>query len=96
MVPAWRQHARTRRASVRKLVLPTLQDRALSRDERRFLRAASRELERVVTEPVRAMAGTSLLRTWRGLHRFMALLMIISVSVHIAVAWVFGYRWIFE
>jgi hypothetical protein len=38
----------------------------------------------------------SIMRSWRGLHRFAAILMILLVSVHIAVAWVFGYRWIFS
>jgi hypothetical protein len=36
------------------------------------------------------------MRSWRGFHRFAAILMILLVSVHIAVAWVFGYRWIFS
>jgi dihydropyrimidine dehydrogenase (NAD+) subunit PreT len=95
-VPAWLSHTRARRATVRVLMRPLLHDRSLGRDELPYLRTAVRQLERAVTEPIRTAAGTSLLRTWRGLHRFMALLMIVSVTVHIAVAWVFGYRWIFE
>jgi hypothetical protein len=45
---------------------------------------------------VRAIAGANLLRSWRGLHRFMALLMILLVILHVTVAWVFGFRWIFS
>lgn len=95
-IPTWFAHDRQRKAAVRRLLVPLLHDKSLSRDERRYLRAAVSEIESIVREPVRTAAGTSLLRTWRGLHRFMALLMILSVSVHIAVAWVFGYRWILE
>ncbi|MBW2460455.1 MAG: hypothetical protein JRH11_02330 [Deltaproteobacteria bacterium] len=43
-----------------------------------------------------AAAGTALLRSWRGIHRFLAILMILSVSVHIGVAWFYGYRWIWS
>lgn len=95
-VPAWLRQYRARKAEVRRMLAPLHQLRDLERDERRYLRAACKQLERLALEPVRAAAGASLIRTWRGLHRFMALLMIVSVTVHIAVAWVFGYRWIFE
>jgi hypothetical protein len=99
-IPAWLRAERTRCAVVRGLLAPLndrndRNDRALASDERRYLRAASRHIERAICQPVRNVAGASLLRTWRGLHRFMALLMIISVSVHITVAWVLGYRGIF-
>jgi hypothetical protein len=33
------------------------------------------------------------LRSWRGLHRFFALLMIVSVGLHIAMAGKWGYWW---
>lgn len=95
-IPGWLAHDRSRRATVRQFLEPVRKQRDLARDERRYLDAACGQLERLVREPVRTAAGASLLRTWRSLHRFMALLMIVSVTVHIAVAWVFGYRWIFE
>jgi hypothetical protein len=94
--PSWIASARARKAQIRALLAPLYQLTDLSRDELQYLRGAARQLERAATQPVRTAAGASLLRTWRGLHRFMALLMIVSVTVHIAVAWVFGYRWIFE
>ena len=37
----------------------------------------------------------ALLRSWRGLHRFFALLMLAAVLLHAGVAWYYGYRWIF-
>ena len=37
----------------------------------------------------------ALLRSWRGLHRFFALLMLAAVLLHAGVAWHYGYRWIF-
>lgn len=94
--PAWIANGRARKARIRALLAPLFHASDLGRDELQYLRGAARQLERAATQPVRTAAGASLLRTWRGLHRFMALLMIVSVTVHIAVAWVFGYRWIFE
>jgi len=44
---------------------------------------------------VNAILADAVLRSWRGLHRFMAILLVLSVSVHIGVAWYFGFRWIF-
>jgi hypothetical protein len=44
---------------------------------------------------VRSVMGMALLRSWRGLHRLFALLMLLAVVVHIGVAWHYGYRWIF-
>ncbi len=95
-IPRWRAQARARRELVRKAASPLLRDPSFDRAQRAYVRRIVREAARLSTEPVRAIAGDSLLRSWRGLHRFMALLMILSVSVHIVVAWVFGFRWIFS
>jgi hypothetical protein len=37
-----------------------------------------------------------MMRSWRSLHRFLAIMMLVSVSVHIGVAWYYGFRWIFD
>jgi hypothetical protein len=37
----------------------------------------------------------ALLRSWRGLHRFFALVMLATVLLHAGIAWKYGYRWIF-
>jgi hypothetical protein len=96
LVPRWRTQARERRAVVLGASARLLRDAPLDRAQRGYLRRIVREAARRSTDPVRAVAGEHLLRSWRGLHRFMALLMLLSVSVHIAVAWVFGFRWIFS
>jgi len=53
-------------------------------------------IRRLAAQPVRAAATSEILRAWRGVHRFTAILMVLSVSVHIAVAWFFGFRWVFS
>jgi hypothetical protein len=45
---------------------------------------------------VRAGAARALLESWRGLHRFAALLMVLLVAMHIAVAWYYGFVWVFS
>lgn len=95
-IPRWRAQARARRELVLEAATPLVQSPSFDRAQRAYVRRIVREAARLSTEPVRAIAGDSLLRSWRGLHRFMALLMILSVSVHIVVAWVFGFRWIFS
>jgi hypothetical protein len=37
-----------------------------------------------------------MMRSWRSLHRFLAILLIVSVVLHIGVAWYYGFRWIFD
>ncbi|HTM19438.1 MAG TPA: hypothetical protein VL172_02985 [Kofleriaceae bacterium] len=40
-------------------------------------------------------ADARLMRSWRGMHRLFAILMLVTVVVHVAVAWHYGYRWRF-
>lgn len=42
---------------------------------------------------VRAAAADTLLRSWRGVHRLSALLMVLLVVMHIVVAWYYGFVW---
>jgi hypothetical protein len=49
------------------------------------------ECTRLYSGEVRAAAASALLRSWRGLHRFSALLMLSLVAMHIAVAWYYGF-----
>lgn len=42
-----------------------------------------------------AARAEKILRSWRSVHRLAALTMLVTVGVHIGVAWHFGYRWIF-
>lgn len=87
-IPAWRRAGSARKAMLR-LRLP--ERRAMSRT----LRAAAKELYTASAADARAAGVTALLRSWRGLHRFFALLMLAAVLLHGGVAWYFGYRWIF-
>jgi hypothetical protein len=68
----------------------------LERTHPKLARAYYAELAELASAEVDAHAGAAMMRTWRSLHRFLALLMIASVTVHIGVAWFFGFRWIFE
>jgi hypothetical protein len=42
---------------------------------------------------VQAAAAEALLRSWRGVHRLSALLMVLLVVMHIAIAWYYGFVW---
>lgn len=95
-VPSWLRAFSSRKQLVWLACAPLLTHPELNRKQRALARAVVRKAARLSAEPVRAIAGESLLRSWRGLHRFMALLMILSVTGHIVVAWVFGFRWIFS
>jgi len=95
-IPRWLREVRAREHLVREQCAPLLDAPQLDRAQRSQVRTFVRRTARLSSESVRAVAGGSLLRSWRGLHRFMAVLMILSVTGHIVVAWVFGFRWIFS
>jgi hypothetical protein len=56
----------------------------------------TRELQKAAAIDARASGIAALLRSWRGLHRLFALIMLVAVLLHAGVAWYFGYRWIFS
>jgi len=85
---SWLRTARQRRA-ILGLILPR------PRDMSRELRRAVRELYAASAADARASGIAALLRSWRALHRFFALLMLAAVFLHAGVAWYYGYRWIF-
>jgi hypothetical protein len=85
-IPAWRAAAKSRRVAL-SMMMPHKMTPAL--------RKAEKTLYRTSAADARAQGISALLRTWRGLHRFFALLMIIAVLLHALVAWHYGYRWIF-
>lgn len=92
-VPGWRRELKARSELVQSalaMAATVLEDRGT----RRELRRRGKRVERHVRQVVNASAAESVLRSWRGLHRFMAILLVLSVSVHIAVAWFFGFRWV--
>ena len=87
-IPSWLRVARVRR-EVFGMLLPAR--RQMSRE----LRSACRELYTASAADARASGVAALLRSWRAMHRFFALLMLSAVFLHAAVAWYYGYRWIF-
>jgi len=87
-IPAWRKVARERVVAL-EMLMPHAERRTPT------LRRAERALYRAAAAEARADGIAALLRTWRGLHRFFALLMMVAVALHAAVAWHYGYRWIF-
>jgi dihydropyrimidine dehydrogenase (NAD+) subunit PreT len=91
--PRWWREARKRRLLVRSAVEPY---RALHPDEYQLLKAHVAETAALAANASRAVSYDYLMRSWRGFHRFFALLMLALLVVHIGVAWYYGYRWIFS
>lgn len=94
-VPRWTLEARARRRAVAKAAARDGTIAALRKEERRLIRNLVHELSDLAASEVDANAAAALMRSWRSLHGFMAILMVLSVAVHVAVAWFYGYRWIF-
>lgn len=93
-IPQWQRERRERMRIVHAACVPLVTSDALTWRERRRARRLRAEAAQRAGDPVRAVLATHILRSWRGLHRFTALLMILLVILHITVAWVLGYRWI--
>ena len=87
---------RARRRIINEQVRSVRLSSTLAEEEVVLLDRGGRLAASLAAGQVRAVVGANLLRTWRGLHRLLALLMILSVSVHIGVAWFYGYRWIWS
>jgi len=95
-VPVWARDARSRRVGVAEAVRSDIIFRQLEDVDPRLARAFVTELGDLAASEVDTLAGAALVRSWRSLHRFLAILMLVSVSLHIAVAWYYGFRWIFD
>ncbi len=95
-IPKWARDARSRGFIVSYVIEDAPVADILQRKERRRFRKAKRVVRKYATREVVATMASSLLQSWRGLHRFLALILILLVPVHIAVAWIYGYRWIFS
>lgn len=95
-LPRWFSESRARKRLVLAALEDTTRPRSLDPFDLKHTDRVARETASLVAGEVRTVAASSLLRSWRGLHRLLAILLILSVSVHIAVAWVYGYRWIFS
>ena len=95
-IPRWMLQARARRRALKRAARADKLFRVLSLNEPKLARSFVDELQTLVTKEVDTQAAGAMMRSWRSLHRFLAILMIVSVSVHIGVAWFYGFRWIFE
>jgi hypothetical protein len=95
-IPRWAMQAARRRRGLHKAARQDKMFRVLERTDKTLARSFYKELGLLAASEVDTHVGAALMRTWRSLHRFLALLMIISVTVHIGVAWFYGFRWIFE
>lgn len=95
-IPRWAGDARARRRGVAAAMRSDKLFRALEHTDRRLARSFVAELSDLAAAEVDTLAGSALLRSWRSLHRFLAILMLVSVSLHIAVAWYYGFRWVFQ
>jgi hypothetical protein len=87
-IPRWRRVSKVRREVIELLVPPRGQQSSAQRK-------ATKELISAAAADARASGVGALLRSWRGLHRFFALLMLAAVLLHAGVAWYYGFRWIF-
>lgn len=88
--PEFDRELRQRRA----IIEQTVADYA--RDFGREIRLAAEPIAactQIYCAEVRATAAEALLRSWRAVHRLAALLMVLIVPMHIAVAWYYGYVW---
>jgi hypothetical protein len=93
LLPSWERDAWRRK----RLVKETLRAYEPGHlNEFQMLRARMTETAALAAMVPRAVAYDYLMRSWRGLHRFFALLMIVAMLVHVGVAWYYGYRWIFS
>jgi hypothetical protein len=92
-VPRWSGEARARRKAVARAAQEDEALQVLARKERRVMRDLVSELSDLAAREVDTHAAAALMRSWRSLHGFMAILMVLCVVVHIGVAWVYGYRW---
>ena len=88
-VPRWRRVGRARREAL-SLLFP--EGASFSKSQR----SAAKRVVRAASAEAGAAGKAALLRSWRGLHRFFALLMLAAVLLHAGIAWHYGYRWIFR
>jgi hypothetical protein len=95
-IPRWVSEARRRRRSMKEAARADKLFRAVMRTEPALARGFLVELGELAAKEVDTNVGAAMMRSWRSLHRFLAILLIVSVLLHIGVAWYYGFRWIFD
>lgn len=92
-VPSWLREAR----AARRAVLEATQHEVIADPHlATAFRHSERALASLAAREVRTVALTAVLRSWRGIHRLLAILMILTVPAHVVIAWLYGYRWIWS
>jgi hypothetical protein len=91
-LPSFRRELRQRRATIDQTVAHYAQ---FFGPEVQLSSKALADCKRIYSSEVRSAAATALLRSWRGLHRYAALLMVLLVAVHIGIAVHYGFLWVF-
>ncbi|MCA9577585.1 MAG: hypothetical protein KC668_19245 [Myxococcales bacterium] len=91
--PGWLRVARERRRGVAR-VLDEARAACGPREAEVFV-AFRGVASDIAAQDALAEGFTSLLQSWRALHRLLAILLLLLVPVHVGVAWFYGYRWIF-
>lgn len=95
-VPKWAREARSRGFLVSYVIEDAPVTGILEPKDRRRFRRSKRAVRKYATREVVAVGASSLLQSWRGFHRLLAVILVLLVPIHIAVAWIYGYRWIFS
>jgi len=90
-LPAWRAQAKARREAIEMAVLAWAALQEKPKAEQRHVQDLCRRAAKLAWRDVRSAAAAAMLESWRALHRFAALLMVLSVIVHIVVAVYYGY-----
>lgn len=95
-LPTWTMEASMRRKVVDQAAMRDPAIGLLAQIERERVSDLVAEIADLAASEIDSNAGAALMRSWRSLHGFMAILLVISVTVHIWVAWAYGYRWIWS
>jgi hypothetical protein len=75
------------------LIRLTIENNELYQHDPKSLGELSSRLQDCARKKVRTISAGAVLRAWRGLHLFFAILMLLTVVFHIGAAWYYGYRW---
>jgi hypothetical protein len=89
-LPSFAREARQRRSVIDRTLLEYARHFG---SEMRSLAQPIADCKALYAREVRAAAAEALLESWRGLHRLCALLMVLLVVMHIAIAWYYGFVW---
>jgi dihydropyrimidine dehydrogenase (NAD+) subunit PreT len=92
-LPSWRRELEQRRITIERTVEQYARHFG---PEVQLLARPIADCASIYASEVRSAAAGALLRSWRGLHRYAALLMVLLVAMHIGIAWYYGFVWVFS